>query len=54
MGLACGLHYKMYPVFMKYILNSSLSVFKKEGNHWEPVSFNNTPHLQDPDDKTIV
>ncbi len=54
MGIACGLKVKEFPVFMKYILNSSLSVFKREGLVWEPVSFNSTGHLKSPDDRTIV
>ncbi|GBF51448.1 phosphatase [Leptospira ryugenii] len=53
MGLATGIAYERFPIFMKYILNSSLSVFKREGNNWEPVSFNSTPHLA-PDQITIV
>ena len=54
MGLSCNLNPKQFPTFMKYILNSSLSVFKKEAGFWEPVSFNSTPHLLNPDHKTIV
>lgn len=54
MGLACGLKPKEFPVFMKYILNSSLSIFKKEGFLWEPVSFNTTGHITNPDERTLV
>lgn len=54
MGLTCGIAPRAFPVFMKHILNSSLSVFKKENGVWEPVSFNTTPHLMNPDQKTIL
>lgn len=54
MGLSCGMRETEFPVFMKYILNSSLSVFKKDQGKWEPVSFNTTPHLIKSDHKTIV
>lgn len=54
MGISCKLKMEDYPIFMKYILNSSLSIFKKSAGIWEPVSFNGTPHLMNPEDKTIV
>ncbi|TGL51708.1 histidine phosphatase family protein [Leptospira kemamanensis] len=54
MGLSCKMNPKEFPIFMKSILNSSLSVFRRENNHWEPVCWNATPHLQDPDLITIV
>ena len=54
MGLSCKMDSKEFPIFMKSILNSSLSVFRRDGKGWEPVSWNATPHLQDPDWITIV
>ncbi|TGL65604.1 histidine phosphatase family protein [Leptospira jelokensis] len=54
MGLSCKMDLKEYPIFMKSILNSSLSVFRRVSDGWEPVSWNGTPHLQDPDLITIV
>ncbi|XDD46344.1 histidine phosphatase family protein [Leptospira sp. WS39.C2] len=54
MGLSCNMNHKEFPIFMKSILNSSLSVFRRENNHWEPVSWNATPHLQNPDLISIV
>ncbi|MDF3820751.1 phosphoglycerate mutase family protein [Leptospira sp. 96542] len=54
MGLSCQMKYQNYPVFMKSITNTSLSVFRRSRDFWEPVSFNTTPHLTDPDWITIV
>ncbi|TGN17064.1 histidine phosphatase family protein [Leptospira idonii] len=54
MGEICGLERKSFPVFMKSIVNTSLSVFRRENGVWEPVSWNAVPHLLDPDEITIV
>ncbi|TGL53220.1 histidine phosphatase family protein [Leptospira meyeri] len=54
MGLSCKMQPVEFPVFMKSITNSSLSIFRRENGHWEPVSWNNTPHLQNPDLVTLV
>ncbi|MCZ8343117.1 MAG: histidine phosphatase family protein [Leptospira sp.] len=54
MGLACDLEPKQIPIFMKSITNTSLSIFKRKGEIWEPISWNAVPHLKDPDLITIV
>ncbi|TGN11107.1 histidine phosphatase family protein [Leptospira ilyithenensis] len=55
MGLACGMEKRKFPVFMKSILNSSLSIFKRDGNSLEPVSWNSVPHLyKNPELHTII
>lgn len=54
MGQTCQMDPKKYPIFMKSIVNTSLSIFKKNGEFWEPVSWNTTPHLSNPELVTIV